>query len=130
MKTLSLWTNQREEMLNISGELRKAALAEGWTSGALHIFCPHTTCGLTINEGADPAVQQDLMRFFGEIAPFEHGWKHFEGNTDAHVRASLLGSSLLIPLDEKGPVLGRWQSVFLYEGDGPRQRSLLLQRLG
>lgn len=130
MKTLSLWTNQREEMLDITDELRRTAQAEGWINGALHVFCPHTTCGLTINEGVDPAVRQDIIRFFGEIAPADHGWKHFEGNTDAHLRASLLGSSLLIPLDENGLVLGRWQGVFLYEGDGPRQRSLIVQRLG
>lgn len=130
MKTLTLRTRHREEMVDITGDLRQVAREEGWIAGALHVFCGHTTCGLTINEGADPAVRADLMRFFGEIAPRAHAWQHAEGNSDAHVRASLLGASLLIPLCEHGLLLGRWQSVYLYEGDGPRTRSIWLQRLG
>lgn len=93
------------------------------------MFCAHTTCGLTINEGADPDVKLDLVRFFREIAPREHAWRHQEGNTDAHIRSSLLGVSIVIPLNDSELALGRWQSVYLYEGDGPRKRTLWLQWL-
>ena len=129
MKTLHIRTGTREELIDITEAPRKAVREYGWQDGALMLFCAHTTCGLTINEGADPDVQRDLVRFFGEIAPRVHGWKHAEGNSDAHIRSSLLGASLLVPLDKGELSLGTWQSVYLYEGDGPRLRTLWLQRL-
>lgn len=129
MNHLEIQTTVREEMLDITAALREAVSRSGWTNGAVMLFCPHTTCGLTINEGADPDVKRDLLHFFGEIAPQEHGWRHAEGNTDAHIRSSLLGTSLLVPLEDGQLRLGTWQSVYLYEGDGPRRRSLWLQWL-
>ena len=130
MLNLEVRTTRREEMLDITGAVAELVRRQGWGAGALMLFCTHTTCGLTINEGADPDVRRDLIRFFGEIAPQVHGWSHAEGNTDAHIRASLLGASLLVPLEQGRLCLGRWQSIYLYEGDGPRQRTLLAQMLG
>lgn len=129
MQQLEVRTTRREEMLDITGAVAELVRRQGWTDGALMLFCTHTTCGLTINEGADPDVQRDLIRFFNEIAPRAHGWSHAEGNTDAHIRASLLGASLLVPLAGGSLCLGRWQSIYLYEGDGPRTRTVLAQRL-
>lgn len=129
MLTLKIESRQREEIIDITSPVRAAIAAENWQDGALLVFCPHTTCGLTINEGADPDVRRDLIRFFREIAPQTHGWAHIEGNSDAHIRASLLGASLMIPLEGGEIRLGRWQSLYLYEGDGPRQRALWLQYL-
>lgn len=129
MQTLELRTTRREEMLDITQNLAELARREKWTDGAIQLFCTHTTCGLTINEGADPDVRRDLMRFFNEIAPQFHDWRHAEGNSDAHIRASILGASLLIPLENGQLRLGRWQSIYLYEGDGPRLRTLLVQLL-
>lgn len=129
MKTLHIQTSTREELLDITSVVRDAVRGYGWTDGAVLLFCAHTTCGLTINEGADPDVRRDLIRFFGEIAPREHGWKHREGNTDAHIRSSLLGVSALVPLEAGELRLGTWQSLYLYEGDGPRGRTLWLQWL-
>lgn len=129
MLTLKIESRQREEIIDITAPVRASIAAQNWRDGALLIFCPHTTCGLTINEGADPDVRRDLIRFFREIAPQTHGWSHIEGNSDAHIRASLLGASLMIPLEGGGIRLGRWQSLYLYEGDGPRPRTLWLQYL-
>ncbi|MBD5538652.1 MAG: YjbQ family protein [Desulfovibrio sp.] len=129
MQILEVRTARREEILDITRPVAELVRRQGWTDGALMLFGTHTTCGLTINEGADPDVRRDLMRFFNEIAPKAHGWSHAEGNTDAHIRASLLGASLLVPLENGALCLGRWQSIYLYEGDGPRTRTVLAQRL-
>ena len=129
MLKLEVRTTRREEMLDITGAVGELARRQGWTDGALMLFCTHTTCGLTINEGADPDVRRDLIRFFGEIAPEIHAWRHAEGNTDAHIRASLLGASLMVPIASGALCLGRWQSIYLYEGDGPRTRTVLVQLL-
>ena len=129
MQALQLTTTRREEMLDITPAVAELVRRQGWENGAVHLFCTHTTCGLTINEGADPDVKRDLIRFFNEIAPHSHGWNHAEGNTDAHIRASLLGASLLVPLESGRLALGRWQSIYLYEGDGPRTRTVLAQLL-
>ncbi len=127
MEYIEVSTSANEEIIDITSKIRQLARKNGWQTGAVHIFCQHTTCGLTINEGADPDVKRDLMRFFQEIAPHSHGWLHMEGNTDAHIRASLLGSSLLVPIEDGELLLGRWQSIYLYEGDGPRRRRLAVQ---
>lgn len=129
MEILRVNTSQREEMLDITRQVEAVAAGMSWKNGALLLFCQHTTCGLTINEGADPDVRKDLIRFFQEIAPRRNNWAHFEGNTDAHIRASLLGAFLLIPVQGGRLQLGQWQSVYLYEGDGPRTRSVLCQFL-
>lgn len=129
MQRLELHTTRREEMLDITPAVRELARRHFRADGALHLFCLHTTCGLTINEGADPDVRRDLIRFFTEIAPHSHGWSHAEGNTDAHIRSSLLGASLLVPLENGELCLGTWQSIYLYEGDGPRTRTVLVHLL-
>ncbi|MBD5553112.1 MAG: YjbQ family protein [Desulfovibrio sp.] len=129
MLTCEIATQRREEMIDITATIAAVIASASWLQGAVMLFCPHTTCGLTINEGADPAVRQDIMRFFRQLAPRNGSWAHAEGNTDAHIRASLLGASLLLPLDQGQIALGRWQSVYLYEGDGPRRRQLWLTLL-
>lgn len=129
LNILEIETNQREEIVDITGMTQRMAQKQGWTDGALHLFCQHTTCGLTINENADPDVRRDLMRFFQAIAPQSNAWRHAEGNSDAHIRSSLLGASLLIPISNGKLCLGCWQSIYLYEGDGPRKRNVLIQLL-
>lgn len=129
MWQLEIHTKNREEMLDITGTVQEALTEAGVGNGAALVFCIHTTCGLTINEGADPAVRLDLQDFFGRIAPRASNWRHAEGNSDAHIRASLLGASLVIPVEKGRLCLGRWQAIYLYEGDGPRARTVLLQWL-
>ncbi|MDE5833275.1 MAG: secondary thiamine-phosphate synthase enzyme YjbQ [Desulfovibrio sp.] len=129
MFILEIKSSRSEEFIDITGALQKIAAENGWNGGAIHLYCQHTTCGLTINEGADPAVKADLTKFFQSVAPRDGGWAHAEGNSDAHIRSSVLGVSLLIPLVDGSLGLGTWQRVYLYEGDGPRRRSLLVQLL-
>ena len=129
METCSVSTGRREEMIDATERLREVVRRKGWRRGALAVFCPHTTCGLTINEGADPDVRRDMTAFLTELVPLGRAWRHAEGNSDAHVKASLMGPSLLLIVEEGDIRLGTWQSVYLCEGDGPRTRSLWLQWL-
>ena len=120
-------------MVDITADLRtlvRRKAADGhWRSGALALFCPHTTCGLTVNEGADPDVRRDMLTFFNQLAPEDADYRHAEGNSDAHIKATLHGPSLLLLVEEGELRLGTWQSVYLCEGDGPRRRTLWLQWL-
>lgn len=127
MKNLEIASRQREEIIDITASVMALVESGGWRNGAIHIFCRHTSCGLTINESADPAVKQDLKTFFRAIAPQSASWEHQEGNADAHIRSSLLGVSLLVPVISGRLGLGTWQAIYLYEGDGPRKRNLLCQ---
>lgn len=129
MREIRISTQKREELADITRVVAELAKSAGWSDGVICLFCRHTTCGLTINEGADPAVREDLIRFFRGIAPRENSWAHAEGNTDAHIRASLLGCSALVPVSSGKLCLGTWQSIYLYEGDGPRSRSIIAQFL-
>lgn len=129
LRQLAITSRKREEIIDITQAVAEAAQKSGFGNGALLLFCQHTTCGLTINESADPAVKRDLKTFFGAIAPKKASWEHREGNTDAHIRSSLLGVSLLIPIISGRLALGTWQAIYLYEGDGPRTRTVLCQFL-
>lgn len=129
MEKLFVSTRTREEMLNITAALRRAVAEHGWQDGVLVVFCPHTTCGLTINEGFDPDVAGDMTRFFHARIPQDEGFRHSEGNADAHIKASLFGSSLQLLVEGGEMLLGTWQAVWLFEGDGPRSRQLWLKWL-
>lgn len=131
MKSISVMTERREELIDITDRIRthvRTCLPEG-ANGALAIYCPHTTCGLTINEGADPDVASDMTAFFSRLVPHAGNYRHREGNSDAHIKASFMGSSLLVLVENGRLLLGTWQSIYLYEGDGPRTRNLWLQWL-
>lgn len=129
MYKLEIHTGTRCEMCDITARLRAFLTEKGWRSGALALFCPHTTCGLTVNEGVDPDVARDMLAFFSQLAPRHDDYRHAEGNSDAHIKATLHGPSLLLLVEEGQLMLGSWQSVYLCEGDGPRCRELWLQWL-
>ena len=129
MLSFSIRTERREQFVNVTEAVRDALDGTRWQNGALLLFCPHTTCGLTVNEGSDPDVVRDMTRFFSETIPERNNWRHAEGNSDAHLKCSLLGCSLLLPVHDRTLRLGTWQSVYLFEGDGPRTRTLWLQWL-
>lgn len=130
METLTVSTRLREEMINITQLLCRTVAERGWKDGVLTIFCPHTTCGITVNEGADPDVAGDITRFFHRRIPQNDNFRHYEGNADAHIKASIFGSSLQIIVEEGNILLGTWQAIWLFEGDGPRTRSIWLKWLG
>ncbi len=129
MKTLALRTHSREEMTDVTPLVRSAIKDSGWSDGVLVVFCPHTTCGLTVNEGFDPDVARDMTRFLHERIPQQYPFRHAEGNADAHVKASLFGSSVQLIVEDGRLMLGTWQAVWLFEGDGPRERQLWLKWL-
>lgn len=121
-KTFAVKSRDREEMIAITDQLE--ALIEGADSGVLSVFVHHTTCGLTINEGADPDVRADLIAHFNHLVPRDASFRHAEGNSDAHIKSSLCGVHLQIPVRQGRLLLGRWQQVYLCEWDGPRQRQI------
>lgn len=137
--SLSFSTQSRCELRDITSVLR--SLAARWSEelhrhdGALLLFSPHTTCGLTINEGADPDVRRDMLGFMERLVPQypersgAPAFAHAEENSDAHIKTSLFGPQLLIPVSGGHLCLGRWQAVYLCEADGPRQRTLWVQWL-
>ncbi len=129
MKTLTLRTQAREEMTDVTPLVHKAVKENGWHDGVLVVFCPHTTCGLTVNEGFDPDVARDMTRFLHERIPQQYPFRHAEGNADAHIKASLFGSSVQLIVEDGRLMLGTWQAVWLFEGDGPRERQLWLKWL-
>jgi secondary thiamine-phosphate synthase enzyme len=123
-KKLSVSTTARSEMLDVTGDLRRLTGETGVTEGRLTVFVPHTTAGITINEHADPAVAEDILNHFESMVPWEKGWKHGEGNSAAHIKASLCGSSAVVLVSGGSLDLGTWQGVFFCEFDGPRKRHL------
>jgi len=126
MVTLELQTQDRDQFFNMDGMLEKACRDQGWRNGLLHVFVPHTTAGVTINENADPDVRADIIRVLDRLIPWTGPYEHAEGNTAAHVKASLMGSSVTVAVRDGKLHLGTWQSVFFCEFDGPRRRKVIL----
>ncbi len=117
-------TTKREEFVDITRQIAEFVTLIGVEDGAVLVFCPHTTAGITINENADPDVCRDLVDGLARMAPCDVAWRHAEGNSDAHLKASLLGQSALVPVETARMVLGTWQGIYLAEFDGPRTRSV------
>ena len=129
MIDLEVRTSARAQLVDVTERVREAVRAAGIARGAALIYCPHTTAGVTIQENADPDVQRDLLLALERTVPRDAGWRHAEGNADSHVKASLVGSSQLVPVEDGELVLGTLQAVYLCEFDGPRTRSLFVQPL-
>jgi secondary thiamine-phosphate synthase enzyme len=124
---LSVRTRGKVDFQDITGTVRETIKSSGVKSGVCHVFVPHTTAGITINEHADPSVVEDITAQLDKMVPQHGGYRHLEGNSPAHIKASLIGSSQTLFVEEGRPVLGTWQGVFLCEFDGPRNRSLLIK---
>lgn len=129
MERIEIRTTRRRECIDVTERIRQLVAEQGWRDGVVVVFSPHTTCAVTLNEAADPDVVQDILASLERLAP-EHGpYLHREGNSDAHVRVSLLGASQMAPVEGGSLRLGTWQGIFLCEGDGPRRRELWIQWL-
>jgi len=122
---ISVSTPSREVLVDITPRVRSAVTeSDPAMSGMVSIFVPHTTAGVTINEGADPSVVRDMVDGMARFVPREGGYRHSEGNSDAHIKASLIGSHVAVPVEGGRLRLGTWQSIYLAEFDGPRTRKV------
>jgi len=124
MKEITVKTNSRTEFLDITASVQETARQAGIADGVITVFVPHTTAGVTINENADPDVTADMEKALDRMIPWSAGYRHSEGNSAAHVKASLVGSSVTIPVHEGRLALGTWQAVYFCEFDGPRTRKV------
>ncbi len=127
MKTLTVETQVRRQMIDVTARVQEIVTESGSRSGLVICFVPHTTAAITINENADPDVTRDILYKLGKEIPPDDGYHHMEGNSDAHIQASLLGASQQILFENRRLVLGRWQAVYFCEFDGPRQRRLIIE---
>lgn len=130
MKELTVKTSQHTQFVDITSRVQEIVRSEGEEEGICHLYVPHTTAGLTINENADPTVPQDIINTMNKVIPFDGDYRHLEGNAAAHIKASLMGSSLSILIKDKKLVLGTWQGIFFCEFDGPRSRKIYVKVQG
>ena len=121
---LSVKTKSRTELIDITPQIAEQVRQSGVSDGLCMLYVPHTTGAVTINESADPSVRGDIMMVLNQIVPWEANYKHMEGNSPAHVKATLVGASELIAIENGALVLGTWQGIFFCEFDGPRTRKI------
>ena len=127
MNQFTVRTGSRFEMIDITGEIRAILKKSVMKNGVCHLFVPHTTAAVTINENADPDVPRDILAELDKVVPLHDAYRHMEGNSAAHIKASLFGASETLLVDGGSLVLGTWQSVFFCEFDGPRTRKVLVE---
>ncbi len=125
--TINVKTRSRIEMVDITSSVQKEISKSKTSDGLCLVYVPHTTAGITINEGADPAVCKDVMDKLNELVPANAGYRHMEGNADSHIKASLMGSSVYVMVEDGRLVLGTWQKIFFCEFDGPRSRRVYVK---
>ena len=130
MTLLTVKTSARFEMIDITGRVAAVVRESGIKQGTCHVFVPHTTAAVTINENADPDVPRDILAALDRIVPLSGSYRHAEGNSAAHIKASLFGASVNVLIDDGALLLGTWQSLFLCEFDGPRTRNVLVKVIG
>jgi secondary thiamine-phosphate synthase enzyme len=125
-KEITVPTGSRVQLVDITAEAAAVLAGSGVVSGACHLYVPHTTAGITINENADPDVVTGIIAGLEKIVPAAGNYRHAEGNSDAHIKASLVGFSALVPVIDGKLALGTWQGIYFCEFDGPRRRKLLI----
>ncbi|MBN1492895.1 MAG: YjbQ family protein [Candidatus Omnitrophica bacterium] len=126
VEEFSISTKHKEQFINITHTIHEVIHKNGWESGIMHIFIPHTTAAITINENADPSVVRDMLYGLNKIVPHS-GYHHMEGNSAAHIKSSLLGCSCTVAVANHVLVLGTWQGIYFCEFDGPRERTVQLK---
>jgi secondary thiamine-phosphate synthase enzyme len=130
LKKITLKTTHHDQMIDVTENVQKFITEHGIQDGAVVVYCPHTTAGITINENADPDVKRDMIRRFNEVYPWNHKLdRHMEGNTAAHMKASTVGPSQHIIINDGQLLLGTWQGIYFCEFDGPRSRTFYIKIL-
>lgn len=130
IKSINVKTRSRTEFVNITSDVQKVVSESGVKNGMCYVYVPHTTAGVTINEGADPSVVKDIVSTLNKQIPHSANYLHMEGNSDAHIKTSLVGSSEAIIIDGGKLLLGTWQAIFFCEFDGARNRRITVKVLG
>jgi secondary thiamine-phosphate synthase enzyme len=130
MNTLNVQTSSRVELVDLSAGVKEVVTRSGVREGLCHVFVPHTTAGVTINEAADPDVRRDLVTALEALVPDQGQFRHAEGNSPAHVKATLVGSSVTVPVSSGQLALGTWQGLYFCEFDGPRTRKVHVTVVG
>lgn len=129
MKEIEVRTQSKEAMVDITSRIIEAISSSGIQTGICSVYVPHTTAGVTINENADPSVKEDILMTLQKIVPDSLAYRHSEGNSPAHVKASLIGSSVSVIVDKGRLSLGTWQGIIFCEFDGPRNRRVFVSAL-
>jgi secondary thiamine-phosphate synthase enzyme len=129
MEKIFITTKRRKQLLDLNPFIDKLIREKNYKDGAIVIYVPHTTASITINEGADPNVAEDIIDTLSQKIPFSRNYKHTEGNSDAHIQSVLVGQSLIVIVEEGNLKLGRWQHIFFCEFDGPRNREVWIKFL-
>lgn len=124
MIEIDVQTDAHTQFVDVTARVARAAAKLGLVAGCVVVQCPHTTAAVTVNEGADPDVVRDITAALERLVPWRGDYRHGEGNSAAHIKASLLGSSVTVLVEDGKPVLGTWQTIWFCEFDGPRQRRL------
>jgi len=127
MKTFSITTSERVDLVEITSQVAQEVTKSGVVTGTVTTFVPHTTCGITINESADPDVVRDIKMHLTKLVPQDGAFRHYEGNSDSHIKTSMIGSSENIFIENGKLVLGTWQGIFLCDFDGPRTRKVYIK---
>jgi len=127
LQSLAVNSKKRNEFIDITLLVEQEIKKTNVDKGICIIFCPHTTAALTINENADLSVQEDILNYLNKMVPSDRGYLHSEGNSDSHIKSSLLGASLEVIVESNRLVLGRWQGIYFCEFDGPRSRKVYIK---
>jgi secondary thiamine-phosphate synthase enzyme len=127
LKEIAVQTNTQTQIIDITAQIQKVVRESGISEGLCCVFIPHTTAGVTINENADPSVKHDIIMELNKVIPLNDHYSHLEGNSAAHIKASIIGSSVNVPVENNNLLLGTWQGICFCEFDGPRQRNVYVK---
>lgn len=127
LKEITIQTITQTQILDVTTQVQKVVRESGIAEGLCCVFVPHTTAGITINENADPSVKQDIVMELNKVIPFNDNYSHLEGNSAAHIKASIIGSSVNVPVKNNNLLLGTWQGICFCEFDGPRTRKFYVK---
>jgi len=130
IKHINVKTGARVDLVDITSEVEELVGESGVKEGVCYVYVPHTTAGVTVNEGADPSVRRDIIHTLQKLVPRDAGYTHLEGNSDAHIKSSLVGASAFVLIEQGRLQLGTWQAIFFCEFDGPRHRRVAVKIVG